>query len=117
MTTATRRNPRDRKRYFRRQTARSAAEQAAIRESWGVVTVSATRIRRTVTVAVGAAALLVLAGCSGVVTNKSHDPADTACPYVLHLQDRESGTRSQVCVSEQEYGDTPIGTQWGEESR
>lgn len=114
MTAATRRNPRDRKRYFRRQAARSAAEQAAIRESWGVVTVSATR--RTVTVAAGAAALLVLAGCSGVVMDKTHDPDDTACPYVLHLQDRESGAASEVCVSGQEYRGTPIGTQWGEEN-
>jgi hypothetical protein len=35
MTTATRRNPRDRQRYFRRQTARSAAIAASIRESRG----------------------------------------------------------------------------------
>jgi hypothetical protein len=74
---------------------------------------SANRIRNTAAVAATATLLLLLAGCSGVVMDKTHDPADEVCPYVLHLQDRESGMASQVCVSEREYRDTPIYTQWG----
>lgn len=75
------------------------------------------RLRKTAATAAGAALLLVLAGCTGTVMSKTHDPADQVCPWVLHLQDRESGMASQVCVDEQAYRDTPIGTQWGEGSR
>lgn len=77
---------------------------------------AATRIRRAAVATVGAALLLLLAGCSGVVMDKTHDPSDTTCPWVLHLQDRESGVRSEVCVSERTYRGTPIYTQWGEGS-